>query len=230
MKLPFDPVKHGWHFPANAIADAMGVKRSNGLCGGLSLSAVNYFRYGMNIPAINWNDVKKINNHNEKNSKLHSDSNDIKPVFNFILNSQFAVFESPNILKQKATMLFPNTEGNHHLTSIDDEFPKIKKALESGYFVLLGLRSMKEDYKAYHQILVYGYDDINYTLYAYDSDNPDEEVIVKSNGYRLLFSNGKEYSSYYLLMTLNPNTRDGLNTYDSSKNQVYNFSVKPPMA
>ena len=230
MKLSFDPVKHGWHFPANVIANAMGVKRSNGLCGGLSLSAVNYFRYGMNIPAINWNDFKKVSTSNEKNSKLHSDSNNIKPVFNFILNSQFAVFESPNILKQKETLLFPNTEENHHLTSIDDEFPKIKKALENGYFVLLGLRSMKEDYKAYHQILVYGYDDINYTLYAYDSDNPDEEVIIKSNGYRLLFSNGKEYSSYYLLMTLNPNTRDGLNTYDSSKNQVYNFSVKPPMA
>ncbi len=59
MKLSFDPVKNGWHFPVNDIADVMGVKRSNGLCGGLSLSAVNYFRYGMNIPAINWNDVKK---------------------------------------------------------------------------------------------------------------------------------------------------------------------------
>jgi hypothetical protein len=214
MKLPFDPIKHGWHFPANAIADAMGVKRSNGLCGGLSLSAVNYFRYGMNIPSI----------------QISSKAADAKPVFNFILYSQFAVFESANILKQKTALLFPNTQENHHRISINDEFPKIKKALDDGCFVLLGLRSLKEDYKAFHQILVYGYDENNCTLYAYDSDSPDEEVVIKSNGYRLLFSNGKEYSSYYLLMTLNPGIKSRLNNYDSSKNQVYNFSVKPPEA
>ena len=214
MKLPFDPIKHGWHFPANAIADAMGVKRSNGLCGGLTLSAVNYFRYGMNIPAI----------------QISSEAANTKPVFNFILYSQFAVFESANMLKQKTALLFPNTQENHYRTSINDEFPKIKKALDDGCFVILGLRSLKEDYKAFHQILVYGYDDNNCTLYAYDCDSPDEEVIIKSNGYRLLFSNGKDYGSYYLLMTLNSNAKSGLSNYDSSKNQANNFSVKPPEA
>jgi len=229
MKLSFDPIKNGWHFPTDAIADAMGVKRSNGLCGGLSLSAVNYYRYGMNIPAINQNDFQKAGKNREKNLEIPAGTTDIKPVFNFILNSQFAVFESPNILKQKTGFFSPNTEENHHLTSIADEFPKIKKALNNGHFVMIGLRSIKKDYKAGHQILVYGYDDTNHTLYAYDSDTPDEEIIIKSNGYRLLFSNGKAYNSYYLLMTLNPNIRSGLNSYDSSKNQVNNFSVKPPI-
>jgi hypothetical protein len=230
MKLPFDPVKHGWHFPANAIADAMGVKRNHGLCGGLSLSAVNYYRYGMNIPAINYSDIKKGNKTKEMNAEFSDENSNVKPVFNFILYSQFAVFESLNILKQKPTLLFSNTEENHHFASIHDEFPKIKKALDNGCFVILGLRSMKEDYEVCHQTLVYGYDDNNSTLYMYDSDNPNEEVIVKSNGYRLLFSNGEECNSYYLLMTLDPNIQSGLNTYDSSKNQVYNFSVKPPEA
>jgi len=77
---------------------------------------------------------------------------------------------------------------------------------------------------------VYGYDDNGSTLYMYDSNNPDEEVTVKSDGYRLIFSNGKQYSSYYLLMTLNPGVHSNLNAYDSSQNQVYNFSVKPPVA
>jgi hypothetical protein len=226
MKLPFDPVKNGWHFPENSIAGAMGVKRSNGLCGGMSLAAVNYFRYGMNIPAINSSDLKNAPNRTgtvQINSHTH-------PVLDFILYSQFAVFESLNIINQKAVLPFPNTPECHHLNSIDNEFPKIKKAIDNGCFVKLGLRSLKEDYQGYHQTLVYGYDDKNYTLYMYDSNNPNEEVIAKSNGYRLVFSNGMQYSSYYLLMTLNPAIKSDLNAYDSSKNHIYNFAVKPPMA
>lgn len=219
MKLPFDPVKNGWHFPANSIADAIGVKRSDGLCGGMSLSAVNYFRYGMNIPAINTSDLKKA----KKNIGATN------PVLNFILYSQFAVFENPSILKQKASCSFPDNMEAHHLDSIDNEFPKIKKAIDNGCFVILGLRSLKENH-ALHQTLVYGYDEKNFTLYMYDGNNPNEEVAVKSNGYRLIFSNGKDYSSYYLLMVLNPAIRSELNAYDSTRNYVYNFSVKPPQA
>ena len=212
MKLPFDPAKNGWHFPANIIADAMGVKRTDGLCGGMSLSAVNYFRYGMNIPAVSMRDIKKAN-----------------PVSDFILYSQFAVFESPNIMKQKAELLFTNTEENHYRSSINDEFPKIKKALDDGCFVMLGLRS-KENFKTCHQTLVYGYDDRNYILYMYDSEFPNQETVVRSNGYRLTFSNGKAYSSYFLLMSLNPAAKSDLNAYDIIKNPVYNFAVKPPQA
>ena len=230
MKLPFDPVKNGWHFPANIIADAMGVKRSNGLCGGMSLSAVNYFRYGMNIPSIDCNDLKKISKTPGKSVASTAENNSATAVLDFILYSQFAVLESPNILKQKTDIFFPNTKENHYLTSINEEFLKIKQALDNGCFVILGLRPGKEDCHTCHQTLVYGYDEKNYTLYMYDSNNPNEEVTVKSNGYRLVFSNGKEYSSYYLLMTLNSNTRSGLNTYDSIKNPIYNFAVKPPSA
>jgi len=61
MKLAFDPVKHGWHFSTNIIADAMGVKRNNGLSGGMSLAAVNYFRYGLDIPPIGYYEFKKAN-------------------------------------------------------------------------------------------------------------------------------------------------------------------------
>jgi hypothetical protein len=230
MKLSFDPAKNGWHFPANIIAEAMGVKRSNGLCGGMSLAAVNYLRYNINIPAINSNDFKQACKMPGKNVCLPEDGNIINTVLNFIVYSQFAVFESPNMLKQKTPILFPDTKENHHFTSINDEFPKIKNALDSGYFVVLGLRSIKKDHEAPHQTLVYGYDENNYTLYMYDGNNPDEEITVKSNGYRLIFSNGKEYSSYYLLMALDPNVRSGLDTYESSKNHLYNFSVKPPAA
>ncbi|HEX5150756.1 MAG TPA: hypothetical protein VFW07_04880 [Parafilimonas sp.] len=228
MKLAFDPVKHGWHFPTNVIADAMGIKRSNGLCGGMSLAAVNYFRYGVNIPSIGYDEFKKANM--VDNTDLLIGSNNVNPVLNFILNSQFAVFESPDFIKQKIALPFPNTKGNHHYASVYDEFPKIKKALDNGCFVIIGLRSIEEGNEACHQTLVYGYNENNSTLYMYDSNNPDEEVIVKSDGYRLIFSNGKQYYSYYLLMTLNPEVRSNLSAYNSLKNQVYNFSVRPPLA
>jgi len=225
MKLSFDPVKNGWHFPANIVADAIGVKRSDGLCGGMSLSAVNYFRYGMNIPAINTSDIKKVG----KDASLVQRNDNANHVLDFILYSQFAVFESPSVIKQKTIACFPNNIDSHHLDSVDNEFPKIKKALDNGCFVILGLRSLKENYRSFHQTLVYGYDDKNHTLYMYDSNYPNEEVIVKSNGYRLVFSNGCAYCSYYILMTLNPAIRSDLNAYDISKNQAYNFSVKPPV-
>lgn len=222
MKLSFDPVKNGWHFPAADIAEAMGVKRSNGLCGGMSLSAVNYFRYGMNIPALTVSDFTKTGKIAEAPAK--------NPVLDFILYSQFAVFESPAILKHKTEDIFLNNTESHHLDSVDNEFPKIKKALDEGCFVILGLRSLNQGYKACQQTLVYGYDDRNYTLYMYDSNNPNEEVMVKSNGNRLVFSNGEKYCSYYMLMALNPSIHSDLNTYDPLKNLACNFSVKPPQA
>lgn len=218
MKLSFDPVKNGWHFPAADIAEAMGVKRSNGLCGGMSLSAVNYFRYGMHIPALNVSDLKKP-------AKLSG-----SPVLDFILHSQFAVFESPAILQHKTDDIFLNNTERHHLDSINNEFPKIKKALDEGCFVILGLRSFNQEYKACQQTLVYGYNDKDYTLYMYDSNNPNEEVMVKSNGNRLVFSNGERYCSYYRMMVLNPAIHSDLNTYDPLKNLACNFSVKPPQA
>ena len=64
----------------------------------------------------------------------------------------------------------------------------------------------------------------------YDSEFPNQETVVSSNGYRLTFSNGKSYSSYFLLMSLNPAAKSDLNAYDIIKNPVYNFAVKPPQA
>lgn len=180
------------------------------------LAAINYYRYNMLIPEVDFS-----------NSKINNVYN--TAILNYILHSQFAVFESGNILKQKA-LSYTSSAEVHCLSSVKEEFPFIKKALDNGSFVLLGLRPLQNFNKALHQVLAYGYDDANHTLYVYDSDNPNEEVIIKDNGHRLLFSNGKQYLSYYLLMSLIPGFCSGQKIYDSTKNLLNNYSIKPPQA
>jgi len=87
MKFTFDPVVHDWHLLTNGIAEAMGVKRNDGLCGGMSLAAVNYCRYGLHILSAGRNEFEKANRA-DKNTGLSARGDNLKPVFNFIFNSQ----------------------------------------------------------------------------------------------------------------------------------------------
>jgi hypothetical protein len=231
MKLPFIPSQHGWHFPNNISTDFAGIFRTYGLCGGMSLSTFNYYRHGLPIPSLRWEDIpafaKVATNQGEMISVPTDRPGFAHPVFDFILHSQIATFESPNIPKQ---IVFPgfDTDENHYKWSINDEFPQIKKAIDEGCFVILGLRSPVAGDLLGHQTLVYGYDDENYTLYMYDSNHPDREITVIGNGQRLQFSGNNQYRSYYLQIMLNPAIRSNYTTYDVFRNAQENFSVRPP--
>lgn len=239
-RLPFVPSRHGWHFRNDISTDVVALFRTYGLCGGMCLSAINYFRHGLTMPSLRWGDIPSygfvtINGRQWINVPT-ANPGQAHPVFDFIFHSQLATFESGNIHKQ---MVFPwdNNDPTHYRWSVQDEFPQIKAAIDRGHYVIIGLRSPTDGEITGHQTLVYGYDDDggNRTLFMYDPNNPDVECIVtRGDGHRIAFSRadgqgfGTQWRSYYLQMELNPAVRSSFTTYDALRNQRDNFSVRPP--
>ena len=234
-RLPFNPARNGWHFPNSISTDVVGLFRTEGLCGGMCLSAFNYYRYGLPIPALRREDLRGFAFVNPGDRTLISvptnDPGRPHPVFDFILHSQLATFQSPNIVKQMVAFPWDDTEQNHYRWSMQDEFPQIKRAIDNNQFVILGLRSPEKGNLLGHQTLVYGYDDNRSTLFMYDPNHPDEEVRVFGNGTRLEFAGPglgySQYRSYYVQIILDPKKRTNHTTYDILRNNVDNFSVKP---
>ncbi len=229
-RLPFNSAQHGWHFKNNVSTDIASLFRTYGLCGGMSLSALNYYRHGLPIPSLRWNDIPAFGKVNTATGEMvnvpTSNPGLAHPVFDFIFHSQLATFESKNIYKQIVAKWLDTNE-NHYNWSVNDEYPQIKNAIDNGCFVIIGLR----DSGLGHQTLVYGYDDTNSTLYMYDCNHPDEEVMVTGNGQALQFSGPSsgynQYKSYYLQLTLDPNIRSAFTTYDVLRDSQNNFSVRP---
>ncbi len=235
-RLSFNPAIHGWHFSNKITSDIAGPIRTYGLCGGMALSAFNYFRHNIPIPSLHEETLPEF-----AFADIPSSGRMINvpvfnpgfphPVFDFIYHSQMATFESGNIQKQ---LVLPANDTNqeHYRSSVQVEFPLIKNAIDNGRYVILGLRSPTPgDLLSGHQTLVYGYDDHNHTLFMYDSNHPDKEVIVTGNGTSLAFSstgeNCTQYKSYYLQMVLDPAFQSTFTTYDILRNQRDNFSVRP---
>src|SRR5436305_4324314 len=126
-KLPFIPAQHGWHFRNDISTDIAAVIRTYGLCGGMSLSALNYYRHGLPIPSLRWEDIPAFGKVNTVNGEMinvpTSNPGLAHPVFDFIFHSQLATFESKNIVKQ--IVPWKNTDPRHYQTSVDIEFPQI---------------------------------------------------------------------------------------------------------
>lgn len=231
VRLPFEVNRHGWKFP-NRISSQVAFFRTNGLCGGMALSAINYYRYGMPIPSLTYEQIPQF-------AKVVIDGQEVinvpatnpgfpHPVFEYIFHSQLATFQSGNIHLQ---VVIDNRDENHYRWSVENEFPKIKRALDGGCFIILGLRSPNVgDVFCGHQTLVYGYNDTNCTLYTYDSNYPNQEITVKAEGGRLVFSGADhctQYKSYYVQLEIDPRIRTNDTSYDFFRNAQTNFSVKP---
>lgn len=233
-KLPFNPAIHGWKFRNFISTEIAGPFRTFGLCGGMALSAFNYFRYNMPIPGLTEDQIPPFGFADTIGGRMINvpmlNPGFPHPVFDFIYKSQMATFESGNINKQ-LVLPWDNTDENHYKSSIE-EFQQIKTAIDGGKYVIIGLRSpVPGDVLGGHQTLVYGYDTNKNTLYTYDSNHPNIEVEITGDGSMLLFANGDsnftQYKSYYIQLILDPNIQTGFNTYDITRNQGDNFSVRP---
>jgi len=244
-RLAFIPKVHGWHFRNDISTQVAGPIRTYGLCGGMCLSALNYFRYGIKIPALNWDQIPARSKVNVDGiDYIHvplNNPSEAHPVFDYILHSQIATFQTSNIAKQFVFFTHDNDE-QHFAWSVNDEFPLIKRAIDNNNYVIIGLRNAVKGDIMGHQCLVYGYNDENKTLMMYDPNNPDEECCVFVNGRRLEFgkrdargvyhryNNGNQYRSYYYLLELDPNRTTAETTYDFFRNKRDNFAVRPTYA
>lgn len=87
-----------------------------------------------------------------------------------------------------------------------EEFPKLMKSIDIGEPVVIGLISARKasEITHNHQVVAYGYDfdnETNFmTLYTYDSNHPDIEVIIESGCTDCNFrsSTGQEWRGFFV--------------------------------
>lgn len=170
-RLNFDPSRHGFHFSNNFVNEIVipplgVVSRIGGLCGGMSLAALAYFRNNIPIPTHRADDFGPAAGGVPPEGRLRS----------YIYNMQAA-----SVVPFGLPFFLPDLGGNPALTGYRmsvPEFPKVKAAIDRGQFVLLGLRSSAHGNLGGHQVLAYGYHPTEPCIYVYDCNFPNQEIIV----------------------------------------------------
>ncbi|MBA2250522.1 MAG: hypothetical protein H0W12_10075 [Chitinophagaceae bacterium] len=205
-KLNFIPAKHGFHFDNEFKNNIVGnINAGEGLCGGMSLAAYNYFI--SNIPVPTHNALDNDFGGSDPVPPLHSKIRD------YILAMQWETFPFCG-----PYLVFPgfNTPRQHFNWCVS-EFDVIKKIIDEGNFPLLGLRGSNRlgGTMGDHQVLVYGYDVNPSRLFIYDCNSPDNETVLEldmSNMQLLHNGNNNTFISFFKMLELNPTILSGLNT------------------
>ncbi len=191
--LDFNPACHGLHFKNDF--STLGLK---GLCGGMSLYTFNSFRHRLNIPT--------------HKPMIFGTADNCPPDFSRFKNEIFAYqFSSYASIGEIFSFQLNDTD----ITNQNNRtFLSIKRAIDANKFALVGLRSDHNLLESLgngnafgHQVLCYGYDDSNNSIFVYDSNHPDLEVtlaIDPSNGH-LVHSSGDNWMIYFMQTDLDQN-------------------------
>lgn len=169
-KLDFDPIRHGYHF-ANTFTTRVlpGVTngiQTEGLCGGMVMSALDYWRAGVPIPTHAPADFGNLG--------LPSEASRMRRyIFDRQMNSLLTRLMFTRWMV--APWIGPN---DFHNWATGSEFEVVKNQIHQGRPVMLGLWVMGGNPTHGHQVLCYGYENSPKRLYVYDPNNPDEESIL----------------------------------------------------
>jgi hypothetical protein len=184
VRVPgFRPSENALHFAnyyphePQVVVDFLGHKlefgdAANGLCGGMVYAVCDYFEAKQPIP------------------EMRAPPPGGTPLFKFIVRRLLQSFNLPlglnrymelmtPLLPDVGTLVLPGRAG----VMIDKEWPAIRKRLDNGHLVPLGLIKVKSirprDLALQHQILAYGYD-LNgdqVALCIYDPNYPDDDEV-----------------------------------------------------
>ena len=184
----FAPSTHGFAFPNTFPDDAalktidLGVtklpigKAANGLCGGMTFGARDYFEAGVTVPA-----------------DAESPTGQGVPLFDYLVDRQIASFDLPHLPATLLAIMNPaypdhdggllghfGADGRARLMA-RSEFAKIRAAIDGGKPCPICIIKAKSANPAAlgenHQVLVYGYqiDGTQLTLWVYDPNNPGHD-------------------------------------------------------
>jgi len=170
-KLNFAPDVHGFHF-VNGFTNHVGPFTTNGLCGGMSLAAFNYYRSGTPVPTHRRGSFGTSDELPPENSRLR----------NYIFGQQLGSFASAAGFFFATWPWESDTDvlRNQYRASLND-FDRVRRAIDYGRFVLLGLRSSTRGDLIGHQVLAYGYEESPPCVWIYDSNHPDLEMMVEAD-------------------------------------------------
>ncbi len=185
-KTNFNPKTHGFHFGNDFVNQIITIPgkgdiETYGRCGGMAFAALDYYFAGISIPGYTAADFAP---------------DDVPPdghwLADYIYLRLIGSFAAPS-----ATKFVIWTLSSDHPTLIlkgvtrwtkEDEFTKLRKAINAGRPVALGLvgaKTLDDIGNENHQVVAYGYeyDSVkkNITIYIYDNNSPDEEVLLVSD-------------------------------------------------
>jgi hypothetical protein len=217
--LDFNPAKHGFHFP-NLFKNQSAALATDGLCGGMTLAAFNYFRYKIPIPPHREEDIDYT-----VSFDLGLRTISAEPLIEYIFNSQIATFTNISVAA------FIGPVDPDYVT----EFNKAKARIDRKEFLVLGLKIISGGLG--HQVLCYGYDPVGLKLFVYDPNTPDiESVITPSADRKTIIITAKEHvdKRFKAIFEEQELYKDKISdrvTYDAVANvlQNLNYAVRPPL-
>jgi hypothetical protein len=184
----FTPGTNGLHYPnswpsepdvtiATPFGDIPIGDASNGLCGGMAFAAADLFV------------AKRLPPGTTANPPAGS------PAFDYIVGRLIDSFNIPaGVAEYYEWMVLARADVGFGLVihgtsyrTVDEELPKLRRAIDSGMPCLLGLILVNStnpmDLGKNHQVLAYAYDDqgSTTTVSVYDSNVPDTEVTITFN-------------------------------------------------
>jgi hypothetical protein len=171
-RLNFIPSRDGWHFVNNfetRILPGISGATTEGLCGGMVMSALDYWRAGIPIPVHEPADLPADQNDN----RLPDEASHLR---RYIFDRQMNTFLTRGMITRwlPAPWLQPAW---FHDWATNSEFEVVRQQLAGGRPTLLGLWGM-ENWNSGHQVLCYGFETDPPRLYVYDPNRPDEESIL----------------------------------------------------
>jgi hypothetical protein len=201
----FSPSANGFHFTNRFVNNIVklpiyGNITTGGRCGGMSYAALDCFSSGTPIPAVKESDLATT-------GWVPADGT---PLADYIYRRQIDSFLVPSAIKFITWSFTPDgpTPLRRGVTrwTKDDEFPKVRAAIDAHKPVPLGL-IVATDINGLahnHQVVAYGYefDPANeaITVYIYDNNHPDMEITLKSDRNTPHFreSTGEDWRGFFV--------------------------------
>lgn len=199
VKTDFTPLKHGFHFSNNFVNNILntsfGKIESRGRCGGMAFASLDYYYAKILVPTHEGKDFP--NKMYPPDGSLLGDYIYKRSVHSLITLSSYKFLKWTVSKDGSSFKILRKTK----LV----EFPKLKKSIDKGNPVVLGLISGSKvsDVTKNHQVVAYGYDEPTndkIIIYIYDSNSPNEEVILESVIGTTYFkaSNGRLWRGFFV--------------------------------
>lgn len=193
IKTDFSPLKHGFHFGNNFVNNILntpfGKIESRGRCGGMAFASLDYYYAKISVPSY---DQKELI------GSVLDDYIYKRSVHSLITGASYK-FLSWTIIKDKSVFI------DIQQKTILEEFPKLKRLIDQGKPVVLGLISAFKisEITKNHQVVAYGYDESSkdeIIIYIYDSNSPNKEVTLKlsKDSLQLKASNGCLWRAFFV--------------------------------
>jgi len=166
LKLNLVPARDGYHFTNTFVNHPVGGTpiQTYGLCGGMIMSALDYWRSGIPIPTHKPEDFGPDGVPAE-GSRMRT------YIYDRQMNSLLT-----NMMFSRWVVMPWFGPKDFHSWATGSEFNVVRQQIDRGRPAMLGLWSMTPGDPIGHQVLCYGYDYNPLRLYIYDPNKPDREV------------------------------------------------------